>query len=254
MLQVDHWDKAFFFYYVWEVFKALYYVAVINSSKSRNWSLNASLWAGVQPSFVYKKRVNHFVWITQEFIRKVKDGERYHQPCEKRSSWEVNHQDIVTQVLPQCPSAFVQHVERALGYMTTGDVCRRLFIHQSDSLRISLTNFLLSVWIILVLEECHCFCAENSFWNRLLLFPQRSGILQIRQLVILLNNAKFVQSSSGPHAVCLATEGGIFHFVPSLERAALFFPCFIDTGGSGSLQCVWQCLYRENIDASAQGC
>lgn len=38
----------------------------------------------------------------------------------------------------------------------------------------------------------------------------------------------------GPHAVCLATEGGIFHFVPSPERAAFFFSCFIDTGGSGS--------------------
>lgn len=38
-----------------------------------------------------------------------------------------------------------------------------------------------------------------------------------------LNDAKFVQASSGPHAVCLATEGGIFHSVPSPERAA-FLP------------------------------
>lgn len=59
------------------------------------------------------------------------------------------------------------------------------------------------------------------------------------QAVALLNNAKSVQAPSAPHAVCLATEAGIFHLVPPLERAPFFSSCFIDTGGSGSLQCVW---------------
>lgn len=59
------------------------------------------------------------------------------------------------------------------------------------------------------------------------------------EALILQNAANFVQASSVPHAVCLATEGGIFHLTPSLERAAFFsLSCFIDTGGNGSLQCV----------------
>ncbi len=91
-------------------------------------------------------------------------------------------------------------------------------IDDSDtSLRVPTNHFSFLNFAFFLSEECHCF-------HKVLLQvcpcppePKDSS----DKAVILLNNAKFVQASSGPHAVCLATEGGIFHSVPSHRRGQL---------------------------------
>lgn len=107
---------------------------------------------------------------------------------------------------------------------TTGE--RRLFIDYSDTLLHVPTNLQRNAIVFMTVKA---FATPS-------VYPKSRDSSD--KAVILLNNAKFVQASSGPHAVCLATEGGIFHSVPSPERAAFFLSCFIDTGGSGSPQCV----------------
>lgn len=80
----------------------------------------------------------------------------------------------------------------------------RLLIDHLDTLLYVPTNLL-----SLYLRGMSLFlCQENAFATPSV-SPKRRDSSD--KAVILLNNAKFVQASSGPHAVCLATEEGIFH-------------------------------------------
>ena len=113
--------------------------------------------------------------------------------------------------------------------------------------------------VVLLIQTPFC---KSSQRNALVLLPRSAfatpsaspkspGIPQMRRLFFW-TMPSLSRRLLGPLAVCLATEGGIFHSVTSPESAAFFSSCFIDTGGSGSLRCVWQRFYRENIDASAR--
>lgn len=110
---------------------------------------------------------------------------------------QLCHANSNIQPLHVCPWLCVEHSQRALGHISSEE---SLIIDSSDTLQRVIFSLSLT-------EECHCV----------------SGIPQMRGGLFFLNGAKFVQASSGPHAVCLATEGGIFHSVPSPERAA-FLP------------------------------
>lgn len=67
--------------------------------------------------------------------------------------------------------------------------------------------------------------------------PQSPGIPRIRRLFFW-RMPSLCRRLLGPHAVYLATEGGIFQSVPPPPPGESSSPpssCFIDTGGSGSL-------------------
>lgn len=123
------------------------------------------------------------------------------------------------QLLHFCPSLFVKHSQRALGHTSLQErqLEKVLLIIWTREQVLYLLKSLPGWRNVIVLMLRNVF-ATPSFPPK----PRDSS----DKAVILLNNAKFVQASSVAHAVCLATEGGIFHFVPSPGESNFFLVLF----------------------------
>ena len=160
------------------------------------------------------------------------EGDQKRQLCVKTRGWGLNHSSVMQTVLSNrfmfCPWLRVEHSQRSLGRISSEE---SLLIDSSDRLQRVFFSFPLS-------EECHCVSGIPQMRGGCSLWTMPSLSRRLRGLTL------FVWPLKGEFSTrCLP------------RREQLFSPsCFIDTGGSGSLQSVWQCLYRENIDASARGC
>lgn len=142
---------------------------------------------------------------------------------------QLCHANSVIQPLHVCPWLCVERSQRALGHISSEE---SLIIDSSDTLQRVIFSLSLSRRNAIVFLGFLRWEAVCSFWT----VPSLSR--RLRGLTLFVWPLKEEFSTR-----CLP------------RREQLFSPsCFIDTGGSGSPQSVWQCFYRENIDASARRC
>lgn len=243
-LYVKHWkvkEVKHLFYYVCEAGAALFFTASINLQTE--WKLCGSE-LRTDLHIVYKLGWNVSCESSADSLTRSSNegGIKYKQLGVKMRGWSQLHRaDGVMQ-----PLTFVTALHCALNIYRRNWVtstCRRDNLGKFKHVFLSTvpTPWRMFRQIFSCSRRNSIVLMPSSAFSRLPLFPRGPGIPQIRRLFFW-TMPSLSRRLLGPTLFVwpLKEEFSTLRLPP--ERAAFFSSCFIDTGGSGSPRCVWQCF------------